>query len=70
MLNTHMSSAAADDARRRAFAFRGSSIDLRAAGERLGVRTVLEGSIRRSGKRLRVSVQLADVRYGVGRPAL
>ena len=51
-------------ARSSSFAFRGSSTDLRAVGDRLGVRTVLEGSIRRSGKRLRVSVQLADVANG------
>jgi serine/threonine-protein kinase len=51
-------------ARSSSFAFRGSSIDLRAVGERLGVRTVLEGSVRRSGNRLRVTVQLADVATG------
>jgi len=51
-------------ARSSSFAFRGSSIDLRAVGDRLGVRTVLEGSIRRSGKRLRVGVQLADATNG------
>jgi serine/threonine-protein kinase len=51
-------------ARSSSFAFRGSSTDLRAMGERLGVRTVLEGSVRRSGNRLRVSVQLADVTTG------
>src|SRR5215203_1743984 len=51
-------------ARTSSFAFRGESIDLRTVGDRLGVRTVLEGSIRRSGKRLRVSVRLADVANG------
>ena len=51
-------------ARTSSFAFRGESIDLRTVGDRLGVRTVLEGSIRRSGKRLRVSVRLADVTNG------
>ena len=51
-------------ARSSSFAFRGASIDLRAVGDRLGVRTVLEGSIRRSGQRLRVSVQLVDVTNG------
>ena len=51
-------------ARSSSFAFRGKSIDLNAIGERLGVRTVLEGSIRRSGKRLRVGVQLVDVTNG------
>jgi eukaryotic-like serine/threonine-protein kinase len=51
-------------ARSSSFAFRGSSIDLKAVGERLGVRTVLEGSVRRSRNRLRVTVQLADVASG------
>ena len=51
-------------ARSSSFAFRGGSIDLRTVGDRLGVRTVLEGSIRRSGKRLRVSVRLADATNG------
>jgi serine/threonine-protein kinase len=51
-------------ARSSSFAFRGSSIDLKAVGERLGVRAVLEGSVRRSGDRLRVTVQLADVSTG------
>src|SRR5215203_7254378 len=51
-------------ARSSSFAFRGSSIDLKAVGERLGVRTVLEGSVRRSRHRLRVTVQLADVSTG------
>ena len=51
-------------ARSSSFAFRGRSIDLAAVGERLGVRTVLEGSLRRSGKRLRVGVQLVDVTNG------
>ena len=51
-------------ARGSSFAFRGGSVDLRAVGEKLGVRHVLEGSVRKSGKRLRVSVQLADVNTG------
>src|SRR5690349_18381364 len=51
-------------ARSSSFAFRGPSIDLRMVGERLGVRNVLEGSVRKSGNRLRVTVQLADVTSG------
>ena len=51
-------------ARSSSFAFRGSSTDVRAAGERLGVRSVLEGSVRKSGNRLRVTVQLVDVASG------
>ena len=55
-------------ARSSSFAFRGSSIDLRAVGERLGVRNVLEGSVRKSGNRLRV-IGAARGRI-VGIPAL
>src|SRR5687768_16819812 len=51
-------------ARSSSFAFRGPSVDLRAVGERLGVRSVLEGSVRRSGNRFRVTVQLVDVASG------
>ena len=51
-------------ARSSSFAFRGSGIDVRAVGEKLGVRSVLEGSVRKSGNRLRVTVQLADVASG------
>jgi TolB-like protein len=45
-------------ARTSSFAFRGSNRDVRGIGEALGVRAVLEGSVRRSGKRLRATVQL------------
>jgi serine/threonine-protein kinase len=51
-------------ARSSSFAFRGPSIDLRTVGEKLGVRHVLEGSVRKSGPRLRVSVQLVDTTTG------
>jgi len=51
-------------ARSSSFAFRGTGTDVRAAGERLGVRSVLEGSVRKSGNRLRVTVQLVDVASG------
>jgi serine/threonine protein kinase/tetratricopeptide (TPR) repeat protein len=51
-------------ARSSSFAFRGSGTDVRAAGERLGVRSVLEGSVRKSGNRLRVTVQLVDAASG------
>jgi len=51
-------------ARGSSFAFRGSNVDVRAVGEKLGVRSVLEGSVRKSGNRLRVTVQLADAASG------
>ncbi len=48
-------------ARTSAFSFKGEKQDLRAIGERLRVRTVLEGSVRKAGSRVRVSAQLIDV---------
>lgn len=45
-------------ARTSAFAFRGSAQDVRKIGEILNVRTILEGSVRRSGNRVRVTAQL------------
>ncbi len=46
------------------FAFKGKSEDAREIGRRLQVRTVLEGSVRRAGSRLRVSTQLINVADG------
>jgi len=51
-------------ARASAFAFRGKADDLRAIAAELGVRTVLEGSVRRSGSRVRITAQLVDVDSG------
>jgi serine/threonine protein kinase len=48
-------------ARTSSFAFRDQKEALRTIGERLNVATVLEGSVRRAGARVRVSVQLVDV---------
>jgi TolB-like protein/Tfp pilus assembly protein PilF/predicted Ser/Thr protein kinase len=45
-------------ARTSAFAFRGKQQDIRGIAEALGVSTVLEGSVRRSGTRIRVTAQL------------
>jgi serine/threonine-protein kinase len=47
-----------------AFSFKGKQQDLRAIGEQLNVRTVLEGSVRRSGRRVRITAQLVDVTDG------
>jgi serine/threonine protein kinase/Tfp pilus assembly protein PilF len=47
-----------------AFAFKGSSEDLRSIGRRLNVRSVLEGSVRKAGNRLRVTAQLFNVADG------
>ncbi len=51
-------------ARTSSFAFRGRDEDLRGIGDALNVSTVLEGSVRRSGNRLRVTAQLIDVADG------
>ena len=51
-------------ARSSSFALRGSELDARSIGQRLGVDVVLEGGVRKSGDRLRVTVQLVDVAGG------
>ncbi|MEP6472016.1 MAG: protein kinase, partial [Acidobacteriota bacterium] len=47
-----------------AFAFKGKDEDIRRIGEQLGVRTVLEGSVRRAGSRLRITAELISVGDG------
>jgi adenylate cyclase len=51
-------------ARNSSFAYKGRSIDVRTIGHELGVQSVLEGSIRRSGNRLRITAQLIDATSG------
>ncbi len=51
-------------ARNTAFSFKGKMQDVRQIGRELNVRYVLEGSVQRSGKRLRVNAQLIDVETG------
>src|SRR3989441_563893 len=51
-------------ARASCFAFKGRREDLRAIGEKLDVTTVLEGTVRRAGSRLRITVQLANAADG------
>jgi adenylate cyclase len=51
-------------ARTSSFALRGLNLDARDIGQRLGVDALLEGSVRKSGERLRISVQLIDARNG------
>jgi TolB-like protein/predicted Ser/Thr protein kinase len=51
-------------ARTSAFAFRGKEQDIRKIAEALGVRTILEGSVRRSGNRIRVTAQLINAEDG------
>jgi TolB-like protein/class 3 adenylate cyclase len=47
-------------ARNSSFTYKGKSIDIRVVARELGVRYVLEGSIRRAGNRIRVTAQLID----------
>ena len=51
-------------ARNSAFAYKGKRTDIRQVGRDLGVRYVLEGSVRRSGQRLRITGQLSDATTG------
>jgi TolB-like protein len=51
-------------ARTSSFAFKGKHVDLRMIGEQLNVRTVLEGSVRKSGNRLRITAQLVNAADG------
>jgi TolB-like protein/tetratricopeptide (TPR) repeat protein len=51
-------------ARTSAFAYKDKPVDVRRIGEELGVRYVLEGSVRREADRLRVTVQLIDASTG------
>jgi TolB-like protein/DNA-binding winged helix-turn-helix (wHTH) protein len=51
-------------ARTSAFEFKGRNLDVRRIGQALGVRHVLEGSVRRDGDNLRVTMQLIDAANG------
>jgi TolB-like protein/Tfp pilus assembly protein PilF len=51
-------------ARASAFSLRGTSDDLEAIGEKLNVNTVLEGSVRRAGDRVRITARLSDTQQG------
>ena len=46
------------------FQFKGKNIDLREVGDKLGVGTVLEGSVRKQGNKLRITAQLINVEDG------
>ena len=51
-------------ARNSSFTYKGRSVDIREVGRELGVRSVLEGSIRRAGNRVRITAQLIDATNG------
>jgi TolB-like protein/class 3 adenylate cyclase len=50
--------------RNTAFTYKGKAVDLKQIGRELNVRYVLEGSVQRSGSRMRVNVQLIDAETG------
>ena len=51
-------------ARNTAFTYKGKALDAKTIGRELNVRYVLEGSVQRSGNRMRVNVQLIDAETG------
>ena len=51
-------------ARNSSFAYRGRSVDVKQIGRELGVRYVLEGSVRKAGNRVRITAQLIDAQSG------
>jgi TolB-like protein len=51
-------------ARNSSFAYKGRAIDVKQVGRELGVRYVLEGSVRKAGNRVRISGQLVDTAIG------
>jgi serine/threonine protein kinase len=51
-------------ARTSASQFKGRAIDVRALGRQLNVKSVLEGSVRKAGDRIRITAQLVDVKQG------
>ena len=51
-------------ARNSTFAYKGKSVDVRKVGRELGARYVLEGSIQKTGERIRITAQLIDAKSG------
>ena len=59
-------------ARNSTFTYKGQAVDVKQVGRELGVRYVLEGSVRKAGSRVRITGQLIDAtdrRPSMGRPA-
>jgi adenylate cyclase len=54
-------------ARNSSFRYKGRAVDIRQVGQELGARYVLEGSVRRSGERIRIAAQLIDAVTGAHR---
>jgi adenylate cyclase len=51
-------------ARNSVFTYKGKSVDVQEVSRRFGVNTVLEGSVRKAGQRVRISAQLVSGRDG------
>jgi adenylate cyclase len=51
-------------ARNSSFIYKGRAVDVRQVGRELGVRYVLEGSVRKAGNRIRITAQLIDAATG------
>jgi adenylate cyclase len=51
-------------ARNSTFAYKGRAVDIKQVGRELGVRYVLEGSVRKAGDRVRITAQLIDAETG------
>ena len=51
-------------ARNSSFTYKGQAIDVKQVGRELGVRYVLEGSVRKAGQRVRITAQLIDAETG------
>ena len=51
-------------ARNSSFTYKGKAVDIKQVGRELGVRYVLEGSVRKGGNRVRITAQLIDASTG------
>ena len=51
-------------ARQSSFSYKGQAVDLKRIGRELGVRYIVEGSVRKSANRIRITVQLIDAETG------
>src|SRR5204862_2703436 len=51
-------------ARNSSFVYKGKAVDIKQVGRELGVRYVLEGSVRKSGDRVRIAAQLVEAQSG------
>lgn len=52
-------------ARNSTFTYKGRAVDLKQVGRELGVRYVLEGSVRKGGGRVRITAQLIEAELGL-----